>query len=443
LFNTFTGKQVVITFSPGLVVIMLTVIVITGIISGSYPALYLSRFKAGEVLKGKIRNSIGELLARKGLVVFQYVISFMLIVGVIIIYQQVEFVQSKNLGYDRSHIIHFDLELEPTTDENYFAPGGPFEKHVETVMNEIRTIPGVVEVANHYHDVTGDHGGLGGVDWEPGDEDVKMGFNNLEVGYEFIPLLGVQMAEGRNYSRKFSDERSKIIFNETAIKRMGLKNPIGHTIRLWGQERQIIGVVKDFNYESLYEEVKPVLIQLVPQVPRIMVKLEGSRMSESIAAIRKLYEKHYPGLVFEYKFLEDDYNALYRSEQRVSVLSRIFAGLAIVISCLGLYGLTAFTAERRMKEISVRKVFGASEISIMRLLSSEFTLLVVVAMLIGVPLVWLAGQQWLSGFAYRSELSPWYFIIGALAIFLITLITVSMNTLRAARVSPAETLRSE
>jgi ABC-type antimicrobial peptide transport system permease subunit len=443
LFNTFTGKQVVLTFSPDLLVIMLAVIVITGLISGSYPALYLSRFKAGEVLKGKIRNSIGELLARKGLVVFQYVISFMLIVGVIIIYQQIEFVQSKNLGYDRSHIIHFDLELEPTTDENYFAPGGPFEKHVETVMNEIRTIPGVVEVANHYHDVTGDHGGLGGVDWEPGDEDVKMSFNNLEVGYEFIPLLGVQMAEGRNYSRRFSDDRSKIIFNETAIKRMGLKNPIGHTIRLWGQERQIIGVVKDFHYESLYEEVKPVLIQLVPQVPRIMVKLEGSKMGEGIAAIRKLYEKNYPGLAFEYKFLEDDYNALYRAEQRVSVLSRIFAGLAIVISCLGLYGLTAFTAERRMKEISVRKVFGASEISIMRLLSSEFTVLVVVAMLIGVPLVWLAGQQWLSGFAYRSELSPWYFIIGALAIFLITLITVSMNTLRAARVSPAETLRSE
>jgi ABC-type lipoprotein release transport system permease subunit len=442
-FNTFTGKQVVLTFNPAFVGMALLVVAITGILSGSYPALYLSRFKAGEVLKGKIRNSIGELLARKGLVVLQYVVSFMLIVGVIIIYQQIEYVQSKNLGYDREHIIHFDLELEPPTDDNFFAPGGAFQKNVETIMNEIRVLPGVVEVANHYHDVTGDHGGLGGVDWESGDEDVKMSFNNLEVGYEFIPLLGVQMAEGRNYSREFSDERSKIIFNETAIKRMGLKNPIGHTIRLWGEERQIIGVVKDFHYESLYEEVKPVLIQLVPMVPRLMVKLEGARMGEGITAIRKLYEKHYPGLAFEYKFLEDDYNALYQAEQRVSVLSRIFAGLAIVISCLGLYGLTAFTAERRMKEISVRKVFGASEISIMRLLSSEFTVLVLVAMLIGVPLIWVLGQQWLAGFAYRSELSLWYFVIGALAIFLITLITVSMNTLRAARVSPAESLRNE
>ena len=442
-FNTFTGKHVVLTFTPGFLLSTLAIIAVTGIISGSYPALYLSRFRAGEVLKGKIRNSFGELLARKGLVVFQYAISFMLIVGVMIIYRQIDYVQSKNLGYDRSHIIHFDMELEPTTDDDYFAPGGAFQKNVETVMNEVKALPGVVGVANHYHDLTGDHGGLGGVDWEPGDDDVKMSFNNLEVGYDFLPLVGVEMAEGRNYSREFSDERSKIIFNETAIKRMGLKNPIGHTIRLWGEDKQIIGVVKDFHYESLYEEVKPVLVQLVPQVPRIMVKLEGAKMAEGIAAIRRLYEKHYPGLTFEYKFLEDDYNALYQSEQRVSVLSRIFAGLAIVISCLGLYGLTAFTAERRMKEISVRKVFGASELSIMRLLSSEFTVLVVIAMLIGVPLIWLAGQSWLSSFAYRSDLSLWYFVMGAVAIFFIKLITVSMNTLRAARVSPAETLRSE
>lgn len=442
-FNQLTGKQIVLTFTPDFLLSAVTIIAITGIISGSYPALYLSKFKAGEVLKGRLRNSIGELFARKGLVVFQYAISFVLIVGVMIVYRQIDYVQSRNLGYDRQHIIHFDLEIEPTSDENYFAAGGGFQKNVETVMNEIRVLPGVIEVANHYHDVTGDHGGLGGVDWEPGDDDVKMSFNNLEVGYEFLPLLGVQMAEGRNYSREFSDEQSKIIFNETAIKRMGLKNPVGQTIRLWGRERQIIGVVKDFNYESLYEEVKPVLVQLVPQVPRIMAKLEGERMADGIAAIKAVYEKHNPGLAFEYKFLEDDYNALYQSEQRVSVLSRIFAGLAIMISCLGLYGLTAFTAERRMKEISVRKVFGASEISIMRLLSSEFTLLVVFAMLIGAPLIWIAGRQWLSGFAYRSDLSVWYFVIGAVSIFLITLITVSMNTIRAARVSPAQTLRSE
>ena len=443
MFNTFTGKHVVITLDPTFVLATLAIITITGLISGSYPALYLSRFKAGEVLKGRTRNSFGELLARKGLVVFQYAISFILIVGVIIIDRQVDYVQSKNLGYNREHVIHFDMELEPSTDPDYFASGGPFQKNVETFMNEIKGIPGVVNVANFYHDVTGDHGGLGGVDWEPGDKDVEMSFNNLEVGYDFLPILGVEMALGRNYSREFSDERSKIIFNEMAIRRMGLKDPIGQTIRLWGKDRQIIGVVKDFHYESLYEQVKPVLIQLVPQTPRLMVKMEGSGMSAGIESIRQLYEKRYPGLAFEYKFLEDDYNALYAAEQRVSVLSRIFAGLAILISCLGLYGLTAFTAERRMKEISVRKVFGASDVSIMRLLSSEFTSLVLIAMVLGMPLIWLGGRSWLSGFAYRSDIAWWYFVMGASAILLITLVTVSMNTVRAARVSPAETLRSE
>jgi putative ABC transport system permease protein len=356
-FNSLIGKQVFISFSPAFVIAATAVVVITGFISGSYPALYLSRFKAGEVLKGKIRNSIGELLARKGLVVFQYAISFILIVGVTIIYRQIEYVQSMNLGYDREHVIHFDLEVEPSEDPNYFAPGGAFEQGVETIMNETKAIPGVISVANFWHDVTGDHGRLGGVDWEPGDKDTQMSFNNLEVGYDFLPILGAKMVEGRNYSREFSNESSKIIFNETAIKKMGLKDPIGQTIKLWGQERQIIGVVKDFHYESLYQEMEPVVVQLVAAAPRIMVKVDGAKMSATISTIAQLYEKHYPGISFEYKFLDDDYNALYASEQLVSVLARVFAGLAILISCLGLYGLTAFTAERRMKEISVREVF--------------------------------------------------------------------------------------
>jgi putative ABC transport system permease protein len=442
-FNTLTGKQITLTFDPASLATALAVITITGFVSGCYPAIYLSKFRAGEVLKGKIRKSFGEMFVRKGLVVFQYAISFMLIVGVIIIYQQIDYVQSKDLGYNREHIIHFDLDVEASDDPDYFAPGGTFEKHVETVMNETRRIPGVVDVANFYHDVTGYHGGLGGVDWEAGDKDNQTTFNNLEVGYDFLPLLNVTMAKGRNYSRQYANESSKIIFNETAIRLMGLEDPIGHTIRLWGQDRQIIGVVKDFHYESLYQELKPLLIQLVPPAPRIMVKLDGKNMNQAIAEVGQLYERYYPGIAFEYKFLDDDYNALYASEQKVSVLARIFAGLAILISCLGLYGLTAFTAERRMKEISVRKVFGASEISIIRLLSSEFTMLVLVAMLIGVPLIWVAGRSWLSGFAYRSDISWWYFLMGAGSILLITLVTVSMNTVRAARMNPAETLRSE
>jgi predicted permease len=442
-FNSLTDKHITLTSNPILLGIVLVIVTLTGFISGSYPALYLSRFRAGEALKGKMKNSFGELIARKGLVIFQYTTSFILIVGVIVIYRQIKYVQEMNLGYNREHIIHFDLEIEKNDDPNYFNPGGPWEQSVETLMNEVSRVPGVAKVANYYHDVTGDHGGLGGVDWEAGDRDEKMGFNNLEVGYDFIPILDVQILEGRNYSREFANETSKIIFNETAIKMMGLKEPIGHTIRLWGQEREIIGVVKDFHYESLYTEVKPCLIQLVAGAPKIMVKLEGSAMQEAIEGVKKIYERKTGGLAFEYRFLDDDYNALYASEQRVSSLSKIFAGLAILISCMGLSGLMAFTVERRMKEISVRKVFGASSISIMRLLSSEFTWLVTVAMLVGVPMVWFASTIWLDAFAYRASIAWWYFAAGAGVILVITFVAVSMSTVRASNVNPAERLRSE
>lgn len=440
LFNNLTGKQLFLTTDPGLLLSAFAIVTVTGLVSGSYPALYLSRLDA---VKRTMKKSFGELMARKGLVVFQYAASIILIIGVIIIYRQIDFVQSKNLGYNRDHIIHFSIEMPPAADREYFAPGGKFQAIVETTMDEIRNVPGVVGVANFYHDVTGTHGGLGGVDWEAGNRDEEMDFNNLEVGYDFLSVLNVEMAEGRNFSREYAGETRKIIFNETAIRMMGLKDPIGHKIRRWGEEREIIGVVKDFNYESLYTQVKPCMIQLEPMTPKIMVKLDGQNMSEAISSIRRLYEQGNAGVAFEYRFLDDDYNALYVSEQRVAVLSQIFAGLAILISCLGLYGLMAFTVERRMKEISVRKVFGASSVSIMKLLSREFAVLVVIAMAIGMPLIWIGGTAWLSGFAYRSALAWWYFAVGAGAIFLITIVTVSMNTVRASRVNPAGVLRGE
>jgi hypothetical protein len=247
LFNELTAKNIIVTLNPALVLIVLMVVTGTGLLSGSYPALYLSRFRAGDVLKGRLKRSLGEMMARKGLVVFQYSISFVLIVGVIVIYRQIDFVQSRNLGYNRDHIIHFSIEMPPTQDDDYFAPGGTFQTILETTMNEISKVPGVVGVANFYHDVTGTHGGLGGVDWEAGDRDAAMDFNNLEVGYEFLDVLGVEMAAGRNFSREFGGETEKIIFNESAIRMMGLTDPIGRKIRRWGEEREIIGVAKDFN----------------------------------------------------------------------------------------------------------------------------------------------------------------------------------------------------
>ena len=352
-FNTLTGKQ--LQFNIDLILPLLGIMVLTGIVAGSYPALYLSGFRPAEVLKGKLSGSVGEF-CRKGLVIFQFTISVVIIVFVVVIYQQIDFVQSKNLGYNRDNVLHFNLEVPNSPDPNFLAEGGKFEQSVETFLEEVKRIPGVVNAANFDHDLTGNHGVLGGVDWEAGDQDERDMFSNLEVGYDFIKTFGIKMAAGRSFSRNFANDRSAIIFNEAAIKLMGLKDPIGKTIRLWGQEKHIIGVTKNFNFESLYQKVTPCLFQLEPRSPRVLVKIRSGAEKETIASLKQLYQKHNPGLAFDYQFVDDDYQALYASEMRVSAISQYFSVIAILISSLGLFGLAAFTAERRTKEIGIRKI---------------------------------------------------------------------------------------
>jgi hypothetical protein len=284
---------------------------------------------------------------------------------------------------------------------------------------------------------------LEGIDWQEGKQDEEMHFANLQNGYDFIPTLGIQMVEGRNFSRNFSNERYKVIFNEAAIEQMGLKNPLGKKVKVFGQEKEIIGVVKNFHFETLYEEVKPCIIQLEPRVNKIMVKITGGAERETIARLEKLFKEHSPGFSFEYSFLDADYQALYVAEQRVATLSRYFAGIAILISCLGLFGLAAFTAERRRKEIGVRKVLGASRFSIVYLLSSDFTKLVVISICISLPLSYLIVKYWLQDFEYRITLEWWYFVGAGLAALVIAWLTVSTQAIKAASVNPVHSLKDE
>lgn len=442
-FNAITEKELALAINSNMILSALGIAFLTGIISGSYPALYLSGFKPAMVLKGKLDASMGDVWARKGLVIFQFAISVILIVSVLVVYKQIGYVQSKNLGYNRENILHFEFEVRSGNDENFLAEGGALEKNVEAFLNEVKQIPGVVHAANFSHDVTGSHGGLGGFDWQDGNQDEEMHFSNLEVGFDFIETLGIEMAAGRTFSRDFGNERSKIIFNEESIARMGLKDPVGKTIKLWGRERQIIGIAKNFHFESLYEKVKPCLIQLEPRSFNIMVKMKGGTEKETIARLQKLYHEHSPGLALDYKFLDDDYQALYASEQRVGVLSRYFAGIAIIISCLGLFGLAAFTAERRRKEIGIRKALGASELGIIYLLSSDFTKMVFASIVIALPVSYLAIKYWLDNFAYRIELEPWYFISAGLMALFIAWLTVGTQAIKAANVNPAQCLRDE
>jgi len=442
-FNVITGKHLTLQLTPSFVLIVLIITFITGLIAGSYPALYLSGFKPAAVLKGKLNSSVGERWARQGLVVFQFTASVILIVAVLVVYRQIDYVQSKNLGYDRDNVIHFEIQVKNSGDPEFFEIGGALDNAVASFLNRVRSLPNVVNAANFDHDVVGHHGGLGGVDWKPGDEDSKKGFSNLEVGFDFIETLGIQIKEGRSYAKEITGEKKKIILNEAAIDMMGLKDPVGKTIRVWGEEKQIIGVTKNFHFESLFEEMKPCLIQLEPRVPRIMVKMKKGTEAETIPQIQKLYQEQNPGLAFDYQFLDDDYQALYASEQRISILSRCFAVLAILISCLGLFGLAAFTAERRLKEIGIRKILGSSEMGIVYLLSGDFTKIVLAAVAVAIPVSYFMVAWWLQSFAYKIALNAWYFLIPGMVALIITWLTVGSQAIRASRVSPTQSLKEE
>jgi ABC-type antimicrobial peptide transport system permease subunit len=362
---------------------------------------------------------------------------------VLVVYKQIEFVQSKNLGYNRNNVLHFNAEMKMEDDENFLAYGGKLEKNVETLMNEINKIPGVVSVSNFNHDLTGHHGGIQGVDWRDGNDDDKMYFSKLEIGYNFIETLGIEMSEGRSFSKEYGNEISKIIFNEEAIKQMDLVDPIGKTIRVWGQEKQIVGIAKNFHFESLFEEVKPCIMQLEPRAQNMMVKINSESQSATIDQLHKLFVGLNPGLVFEYKFVDDDYQALYVGEKRVGILSKYFAVIAIFISCLGLFGLATFSAEKRKKEISIRKILGAGEFSIVQLLSNEFAKIVLVAILIALPASYMIVENWIKKFAYGINISWWIFALAGLLALGIALLTVSWQSWRAATRNPLEALKYE
>ncbi len=428
-FNLLTGKQLVLEFDLQLILVLMSIALITGIFSGSYPALYLSGFSPSAVLKGKLQTAFGELLARKGLVIFQFTVSIILIVCVWVVYEQMHFVRSKNLGYERDHVIYFDTE-----------------KVSDGFMSELKSIPGVLNAARFYHDLTGGHGGTGDIQWPGKNPDDKTDFSNLEVGHDFTETMNMKMAGGSSFSDKISWE-NQIIFNEAAIEAMGLKDPVGQTITIWGMKRQIVGVVKNFHFESLYEEVKPCFLFLIPMVPdtpsKIMVKIQRGSEQATLEQLDVFFRKHNPGIAFDYQFLDDDYERLYASEQRVGVLSRYFAVMAVLISCLGLFSLAAFTAERRLKEIGIRKVLGSSEMGIVYLLSGDFTKIVLAAILIALPVSYFITQQWLDSFAFKIPLQWWYFIgAGAIAL-VIAWLTVSSQAIRAARVNPTKCLKED
>jgi len=427
-FRQITGKELSMQIDPAIASSMIAITAMTGLIAGSYPALYLSKFKPVLVLKGKMVTSASESWIRKGLVVFQFVISAVLIVAVIVVYKQMELVQTKNLGYNRNNVIHF-------------VNDGNIGKNEKVFIDELKKIPGVVNATNMSGDLLINHSGGGGIDW-PGKTE-RIEFSGTYADFDFIETMRLQIKEGRSFDSKFASDTGGVIFNETAIKMMHLKNPIGTPVYIFGLKQHIIGVVKDFNYESIYHKVGPYFVCYAKNTPSIVARIKPGTEKHTLASIETLYKSYNPGLPFEYSFMDEDYQALYANEQRVSILSRYFAGIAILISCLGLFGLAAFTAQKRQKEIGIRKVIGASVSNIVVMLSTDFLKLVVLAVLISFPLAWWVMHSWLEQFAYRTNIDFVPFASAGFGIATITLLAIGVQAVRAALANPIRSLRSE
>ncbi|WKN45795.1 ABC transporter permease [Tunicatimonas pelagia] len=430
-FNEITGKQLTFAFDVNLILIAIGITLFTGLVAGSYPALYLSGFDPAVILKNKLNRSVGEQWTRQGLVVLQFTLSIILITAVWVVYQQVAFVQNTHLGYDKDNVLYFErLSWE--------------EGNLKAFLGEAEKIPGVTQISSIGHDMTGHNSGTTGLQWTGRNPSDRTEFEVVRANYGTLELLDIKLKEGRTFSESFSTDTAKIIFNEAAIDYMGLTDPVGEEVELWGENREIIGVVQDFHFESLHENIKPLFIILNPNSTwNIAAKIEAGQEQETIEQLSQLSKKFYPDYPFDYWFLDQEYQALYAAEQRVAVLSKYFAGIAILISCLGLFGLAAFTAERRLKEIGIRKALGASATSIVQLLTSDFTKMVLVAITIALPISYFAAQRWLQNFAFSISLQWWYFVGAGVLVLLIAWLTVGFQTVKAAQANPVECLQDE
>lgn len=430
-FNELTDKEISVDLSnPVFWVGLATVTLLTGLVAGSYPALYLSGFEAVAVLKGSLRSSVGELIARKGLVVFQFFLSIVLIISTIVIYNQIQFTQTKNLGYDKENLIYFPIE-------------GDLSNKIDAFQNELRNIPNIKSVSTTSHTLLGRNSNTGGVSWEGKDPEARILFEMVGTNYDFLSTMGMEIKEGRDFSKAFGADSTKVIINEAAARVMQMQEPVGKQIDFWGGKWEIIGLVKDFHFQSMHNQIEPLIFRLDPSYNwACFVRLGASDVPATLAEVKQLYEDFNPGYTFEYQFMDEQYARLYQSEMRVGTLSRYFASFAVIISCLGLFGLSAFTAERRTKEIGIRKVLGATVANLAVMLSKDFTVLVVISIMLAIPVAWYFMDQWLGAFVYKIDLSAWFFVGASALALVIAWLTVSFQSIKAALANPSRSLRN-
>ena len=431
-FNTLVGKDLAFQlWNPLHIGTLLGITLICGLLAGWYPAFFLSAFKPIEVINGMKSKKSGAVVLRKGLVVAQFVVSIMFIISSIVVYQQIQHVKGRDIGYDKENLIKL-----------------PVNGNVVQIFDPIRNdmiASGLIEnVALNNSNILSDGNNGSGFEWKGGTdtEDVLISFRHITP--EFFETTGMQIIEGRGFGEDAAKDSSNILISETFARLMGTDSPLGKIVTR-GQPLSVIGVVKDYLYGDMYNTSNPVMYFHNPDYANFMyVKTRSDASSiTALAAMEQVMKVHNPAFPFEYEFVNEAFNAKFKNEKLLSDLSKIFAFLAIMISCLGLFGLAAYTAEQRNKEIGIRKVLGSTVLGIVTLLSKDFMRLVLLALLIAVPLAWWSMNTWLEGFAYRIEINMWVFAVAGLSAICIALMTVSFQAIKAGLANPVKSLRSE
>lgn len=433
LYNNISGK--ILSFSLYDTAVWKTVSLAvfgTLIASSIYPALLLSSFRPIEALKGKFTSGAGIITFRKALVVFQFSISVVLLVCTIIMSNQMKFIKNKDLGYDKSYVFSVPLTQEVVD-------------HLDAVKNELRKHTGILNVsASDVYNISNLYSETGDLDWEAKPPNSNMVITQISSDKDFIPTMKMKMAEGKNFTGTPADS-AYYILNETAVKKMGLKSPyIGKQISFHNRKGTILGVVHDFNFQSLKEKIAPLIFFTFWNNRNILyVRTTGANAQNAIASVEKQYKKYAGAVPFKYNFLDKSFADEYQSEQRSGVLFNVFAGIAIFISCLGLFGLSTYTAQVKTKEIGIRKVLGASVAGIVKLISKDFVKLVAISILIASPIAWWAMNKWLEGFAYKINISWWVFVLAGISALFIALITIIFQAIKAAVANPVKSIRTE
>lgn len=433
-FNSVSDKKMNILWtSPVFWLTGIIITLLTGLIAGSYPALYLSSFQPVKVLKGTFRTGRNAALPRKILVILQFTVSLVLIIGTVIVFRQVQFARTRPVGYTREGLISMEMNVPD------------IHQHFDAVRRELIGSGAVTEMAEASAPATTVWQTNGNINWKGKDPGLAIDMPNTTVSPEYGKAVGWQFKAGRDFSTDFASDSSAFVINEAAVKFIGLKDPVGELVQWGDRSFTIIGVIKDMIMESPYQPVRPSLFHMSRKVLGVLLLRINPAISPqtALAKIETVFKKYSPGQPFEYQFVDVEYAKKFSTEVRVAKLTSFFSILAIFISCLGLFGMASFMAERRTKEIGVRKVMGASVLNLWAMLSRDFLILVSIALLIAIPMAYYFMHSWLQNYQYRSEISWWIFAIAGIGILVITLVTVSFQSVRAALTNPVESLKAE